>query len=146
MNVNIYIATTWKSPKQKSGAAMYLIEAVGKDGKTAKRQGAEKFENATETEAALTMLNTALKRFTKSAEIRVFTLSDGILRPIKNGWIQTWKENNFTTAKGKQIKHAELWKETIELLEQHEYEFFKELAEYKLWMPRELEKYEKEGR
>lgn len=37
--VNIYIATTWTSPRQKGGKAMWLVEFIKKDNTPVTRQG-----------------------------------------------------------------------------------------------------------
>lgn len=141
--VNIYIATTWKSPRQKKGVAGWLVEFVKNNGaiETRPREGPGAVETeGTETQATLTALIEAVKILTKPCEIRIFTLNDGILAPLRNDWLKNWKVNDFKTAKGEPVKNSELWKEVGELLEQHTYEIEKGLGSYKLILPSELQK------
>lgn len=84
--VNIYIATTWKSPRQKEGSAAWLVETIKKDGTIVTRPedgpGVMRLEG-TETSATLTALTEALKILTKSCEIRIFTLNERIFDTTK---------------------------------------------------------------
>lgn len=141
--VNIYIATTWKSPAQKEGAAAWLVEFTKKDGNIETRPGegpgVMRLEG-TETSAVLTALTEAVKILSKSCEIRIFTLNDRILAPLKNGWLERWKGNNFQTAKGKTVKNSEKWKELGKLLEKHTLEIEKGLGEYSYILNTELAK------
>lgn len=141
--VNIYIATTWRSPKQRKGATGWLVEFVKSNGaiETRPREGPGVTEiEGTETQATLTALIAAVKILVKQCEIRIFTLNNGILAPLENGWLEKWRANNFQTTKGEQVKNYELWKEVGELLEQHTYKIKKGLGSYKLILPAELQK------
>lgn len=141
--VNIYVTTTWKSPKQKKGAAAWLVEFVKRDGsietRPEKGPGVIVIEG-TETEATLSALIEAVKILTKSCEIRIFTLNERILAPLKNGWLKGWKDNSFQNSKGDKVKNFEKWKEISELFEKHTCKLEKGLGEYTYILERELAK------
>lgn len=141
--VNIYIATTWRSPRQKEGSAAWLVEFPKRDGSIETRPregpGAMRLEG-TETGAILSALIEALKILTKTCEIRVYTQNERILAPLKNGWLETWKINNFQNTRGKPIKHSEKWKELEKLTEKHTLGIVKGLGEYKYILNQELAK------
>lgn len=141
--VNIYIATTWTSPKQKEGVTAWLVEFVKSDGniETRPREG-PKVQNlsGTETEVTIQTLLEAVKILIKSCEIRIFTLNERILAPLKNGWLERWKTNNFQNSRGEKVKHSEKWKELSELLEKHTCEIEKGLGEYGYILKREMAK------
>lgn len=145
--VNIYIATTWRSPKQKAGTATWLVEFVKKNGeietRPAEGPGIMNMEG-TETQATLSALIEAVKVLTKSCEIRIFTLNERILAPLENGWLKAWKSNDFKNSKGRVIKNSEEWRTLEELLEKHTYEIKKGLESYTYILQKALD--EKEGR
>ena len=141
--VNIYIATTWRSPRQKEGSVAWLVEFVKKDGNIETRPeegpGVTRLKG-TETGATLTALTEAVKLLIQSCEIRIFTLNERILAPLKNGWLESWKNKSFQNSKGEKIKNSEKWKELSELLEKHECQIEKGLGEYKYILNQELAK------
>ena len=141
--VNIYIATTWRSPRQKEGSVAWLVEFIKKDGavETRPREGPGTMRlEGTETNASLTAMIEAVKILTQSCEIRIFTLNERILTPLKNGWLESWKSNSFQNSKGGKVKNSEKWKELSELLEKHTYKLEKGLGEYKYILNQELAK------
>lgn len=141
--VNIYIATTWRSPRQKEGSVTWLVEFSKKDGsiETRPREGPGVMRlEGTETNAVLSALIEAVKILTKSCEIRICTLNERILAPLKNGWLETWKISNFQNTRGKSIKNSEKWKEISELMEKHTCELEKGLGEYTYILEREIAK------
>lgn len=141
--VNIYVATTWRSPRQKEGSVAWLVEFPKRDGSIETRPregpGAMRLEG-TETGAILSALIEALKILTKTCEIRIYTQNERILAPLKNGWLEEWKNNNFQNSKGDNVKNSEKWKELSELLEKHTYKLEKGLGEYKYILNQELAK------
>lgn len=141
--VNIYIATTWRSPRQKEGSAAWLVEFPKRDGsiETRPREGPGAMRlKGTETGAILSALIEALKILTKTCEIRIYTQNERILAPLKNGWLEAWKANNFQNTRGKLIKHSEKWRELKKLTEKHTLEIEKGLGEYSYILNKELMK------
>lgn len=137
--VNIYIATTWTSPRQKTGTAMWLVEFIKKDNTPETRQGILTMEG-TETEAVLTALTAAAGILNKECKIRVFMRNNGVLKAYKNRWIEKWKENDFQSSRGVGVKHAEKWKELLETLQKHKCEFDEGLGEWELYIKTEMAK------
>ncbi|MBQ2801704.1 MAG: hypothetical protein IJF03_09950 [Lachnospiraceae bacterium] len=137
--VNIYIATTWTSPRQKGGKAMWLVEFIKKDNTPATRQGIVVTEGK-EMEAILTALKEAVSILTKSCTIRGFMRRNGVLNAYQNSWIKKWQKNDFRSSKGVGVAHEEKWRELIAELDKHQYEFIEGLGEYELYMRNELAK------
>lgn len=141
--VNIYVATTWRSPRQKEGSVAWLVEFPKKDGsiETRPREGPGVMRlEGTEAGAVLSALIEALKILTKSCEIHVYTLNERILTPLKNGWLEAWKINNFQNQRGKTIKNSEKWRELEKLTKKHTLEIVKGLGEYRYILNQELAK------
>lgn len=60
--------------------------------------------------------------------------------PLKNGWLERWKNDSFQNSKGGKVKNSEKWKELSELLEKHTCELIKGLGEYRYILNKELAK------
>lgn len=48
-------------------------------------------------------------------EYELYSDSAYVVNSINNGWIYSWKENGWKTAKGESIKNQDLWKQWLEL-------------------------------
>ena len=55
--------------------------------------------------------------------VDVYTRSEYIVEPFKNGWIQRWEKNEWKNAKGKEVRNAALWKELREAMARHSVRF-----------------------
>ena len=49
-------------------------------------------------------------------EVVIISDSAYVVNAIKNGWLKSWKANNWVTSKGDNIKNVELWKKLDSLL------------------------------
>ncbi len=142
-DINLYIETTNKGPHVKDGHYIYVLEYVTSSGKTCTLSGRGHVEKASGKRMELTAILTAIQRINKPCEIRVFTKCEGILAPVRNGWLNTWKNNGFLTAKKEPVKNADLWQQLGELLERHLIHEEQSEHEYKQWMLAELKKEER---
>ena len=76
-------------------------------------------ENSTNNRMELTGAVEALKSLKKRSRIKLFT--DSIY--LKNGitdWINKWQINNWRTADRKEVKNADLWRQLLTQIDQHE--------------------------
>lgn len=145
-NVNIYTVTSYKSPRQTSGAVGYLIEVLTEKG-PATCLKYEDIEETTINGAELLAIVSALRRLTPAAtEISIYTDSAYVANAIGNGWVDKWKQNGWKNEKGKAIGHQDLWEEMLDLLVGKHISFHvKEHHSYSNCMRFEIEQ-RKEGR
>lgn len=145
-NVNIYTVTSYKSPRQTSGAVGYLIEVLTEKG-PATCLKYEDIEETTINGAELLAIVYALRRLTPAAtEISIYTDSAYVANAVSNGWVDKWKQNGWKNEKGKAIGHQELWEEMLNLLVgRRVYFHVKEHHSYTNCMRFEIEQ-RKEGR
>lgn len=145
-NVNIYTVTSYKSPRQTSGAVGYLIEVLTEKG-PATCLKYEDIEETTINGAELLAIVSALRRLTPAAtEISIYTDSAYVANAVSNGWVDKWKQNGWKNEKGKAIGHQELWEEMLNLLVGRQVYFHvKEHHSYTNCMRFEIEQ-RKEGR
>lgn len=53
----------------------------------------------------------ALWALNRSCLVDVYTTSEYIVEPFRNGWINKWEKNDWKNAKGKEVRNADLWQE-----------------------------------
>lgn len=138
--VNIYIETSIHGPAKRDGSYMYLVEYIKDSGETVTRQGSGVIEDSTELELALTALVDAMGRLTKPCEIRINTQCQTILNTISNHWHIQWEKNGWNNAKGKPVKHSELWQQYRNLSGRHLILIENTMHSYKSWMQSELKR------
>lgn len=135
MDVNLYLASTIKSPQASDGIIGFVIEVP-----ITKEESATKSQfyrvNATKNQSQLMIFNLALSHFKKMP----FTLSIyadfGYLEStFLQGWIDQWKTNGWKNAKNELVGNAAMWQEALILLNGNEIEWHtKEDHSYKSWM------------
>ena len=96
------------------------------------RKGNKHMKNFETIEAGSKQANT-LKALIKALGIlqapcllTIYTDMDHLIAAYQKNWIQTWKENGWQKAGGKELKNNELWKRAAELLSDHSIKFVKE--------------------
>ncbi|MBP3927459.1 MAG: hypothetical protein J6D13_09855 [Clostridium sp.] len=139
--VNLYIATTIHGPAQKGGRWMYLLEYTTADGRPATLHKIGEWMDCKETELALSALAAGLRRMKSPSEIRIFTSCRNIWSAIEREWLKDWIYTGWLTAKGKPVKHRELWEEIYFLSEQHLLLADTGGHTYQHWMQAELKKH-----
>lgn len=78
----------------------------------------ERLENVTKNKLDLLALREALEHMIKPSNITIYTKSQYVMSAINNGWIDSWIASNFRK-KGKEVKHADIWKSVAESINQH---------------------------
>lgn len=143
MDVNLYLASTIKSPQASDGIIGFVIEVP-----ITKEESATKSQfyrvNATKNQSQLMIFNLALSHFKKMP----FTLSIyadfGYLEStFLQGWIDQWKTNGWKNAKNELVGNAAMWQEALILLNGNEISFDHETKDkYRNWMLSEMKRME----
>lgn len=115
MQTDIYISVYPIGSRPSVKKFIGLIEG----GKT------QKYSNgmviATYHQATLSALITALKRYSKPADIRIHIEDEFVAKQFEKNF-DAWKENGFLNAKGKPLKNQDEWWAIANLLYHHRYE------------------------
>lgn len=142
MDVNIYLETTIKSPRESIGTIGYVVEVP-----TSK--GPATFSNfhrivATKNQAQIMALNMALSSLKKMPlALSIYADFDYLAAGFEQGWMEQWQENGWKNAKGEVVKNASLWQETLILLNGNEVTVHTgEQHEYKSWLRSEMKRLE----
>lgn len=123
-DVSIYIYTKYKGSLAKGRGKVHIIWATMVSNSkgieeefTLKKKAA--FEDVTKNKLDLLALKEAFSHMKKRSRITIYIDSQYITSAISNGWLDSWSASGFKK-KGKEIKHADLWKEIMTMMEQHE--------------------------
>ena len=71
----------------------------------------------------LSALIAVLEALQKPCMLSIYSASDYIVEPIRQGWLQSWALHDWTNAKGKEVRNAEQWKLVKKLLAPHSVRF-----------------------
>lgn len=138
--VNIYTRTSFSGIKKQSGVGLYILEMPTEKG-PATLQGSVKLEDMTQNAAELTVIREALKRLKEKVEIDIYTESTYAAAGWTEEWIETWKKNDWLTAKGKEVSNRELWQEIDEMLKGNLFRFHTEEPHpYRKWLKDEVKR------
>lgn len=137
--VNIYLMTNCRAPRQKEAWYISLIEYKTKKG-PATKQWIRKMENITQHQVELEGLRVALASLKKPCALSIYADSGYLEQAFNNRWVDKWRENGWKNAHGKEIANAQKWQETLNLLLMHEFRIcVKTNHEYGKWMERTLQ-------
>ena len=139
MNVRIFIESSLKGPAKRDGVVMWLVEFI-KDDAPITRQGFVHVATGTDTEGTLKAMINAFHILKKPCSCSVFTECDTILNTIHNFWHIQWMKNDWHNAKGKEIKHKELWEMLLDKASPHTYTVQNDHHDYKNFMHGEVER------
>lgn len=138
MRIDIYIKSSVKTLKRLNGTVGFVLEAEGYEGDTITQFGVVK--NVTDNQSQLLALKFALKRINDKSNLVIHTDNKHIAAAFLQGWINTWKENDFKNAKGKEVANAGEWREVLNLLENNIPEFDFKDHSYSQWLTQEVER------
>lgn len=138
--VNIYIETSIKSPKEGNATGMWLIEFIMKSGEPKTKKGFMVEEGTTENELTLRLIVEALNRLTKSCFVSVNTECGHVLSAVNNKWLNRWESDGWFTRKGKPVANKGLWQELSGLMGKHSVKFKNEWHSYKVFMQAKVKK------
>lgn len=125
MLVTVYVESGIRGPARRSGAGIWLVEYIRKDGTPETRpvnpaDAVTWLPDTTQAALELNMLIDALSILTKPCSVRINTECEHILNVFENGWIEKWKESDWQNSKGKPVANAELWQQVSEYIDVHE--------------------------
>jgi len=118
-NVNIYIETSIKGPKVGMAAGAWWVECITKKPEPEFRRGWLWKQETTENALALELLRDALGILLKTCSVRVNTQCGLVLNAMEKGWVRLWEADGWVNAKGRPVKHAELWQQVYEKMGKH---------------------------
>ena len=80
--------------------------------------GAEK--NTTNNRMELTAVLVALKKLHKKdfKLVEIYSDSAYVINAVKNNWLKSWKNNNWKTSRGGEVKNKDLWVEFLNLVKE----------------------------
>lgn len=66
-----------------------------------------------------------LKMLKEKCKVNLYSDSAYVVNSINNGWVLTWKKNNWIKSDKSKAKNIDLWEELLQLIEFHEVTFIK---------------------
>ena len=66
-----------------------------------------------------------LEALKESCQVNLYSDSQYVIDAFNQGWIETWKNNEWKTASKKAVKNPDLWKMLLALTEKHVVNFIK---------------------
>lgn len=66
-----------------------------------------------------------LKALKEPCEVKLYSDSQYLVEAFNNGWLDSWKKNNWKTSAKKEVKNVDLWEELLTLNETHKIKFIK---------------------
>lgn len=118
-SVNIYTVTTAKSPSVQECVGCYVIERIH-DGIPYTHEGFLYREAITKVDLTIQLLCNAiyiLKKLDIEFDILAIATEEPIVDSAFNKkWIDKWIADDWTNARGKEIKYQDDWKKLVEML------------------------------
>lgn len=71
----------------------------------------------------LAALIAVLETLQNPCMLSIYSHSDYITEPIRQGWLNSWALHDWKNAKGKEVRNAEQWKQVKKLLANHSVRF-----------------------
>lgn len=142
MDVNLYLASTIKSPKASDGIIGFVIEVPTKGEPATKSQFYR--VTANKNQAQLMILNIALSHLKKMPfALSIYADFEYLESTFLQGWIEEWEKNGWKNAKNEPVANAAMWQETLILLNGNEILFDHETKDkYRNWMLSEMKRME----
>lgn len=98
-------------------------------------------ENSTENQLTIAALEEALRRIREPCELEIYIECHYIAATLQAHRQDEWYENGWITARGAEVKDAEIWKSIRAQLLRHSYEVFERQPHtYREWMRSQLQK------
>ncbi len=122
-HVDLYIVTSIRGPKKKDGRYLYELHTTKANGEPYEKGNKDTMEwhkDTTENQLTLFALEEALCRIHFPCRLHIWLDSPYVTSVLQNNWIDQWKQNNWTTARGKPVKDAPTWESVSEKIGVHE--------------------------
>lgn len=143
MDVNLYLESSIKSPRESEGIIGFVIEVPTKGEPATKSQFYR--VTANKNQAQLMILNIALSHLKKMPfALSIYADFRYLESAFSQGWIEEWEENGWKNAKNEPVANAAMWQETLILLNGNKVLFDHETKDkYRNWMLSEMKRMEK---
>ena len=143
MDVNLYLESTIKSPRESEGFIGVVIEVPTKGEPATKSQFYR--VTANKNQAQLMILNIALSHLKKMPfALSIYADFRYLESAFSQGWIEEWEKNGWKNAKNEPVANAAMWQETLILLNGNKVLFDHETKDkYRNWMLSEMKRMEK---
>lgn len=137
--VNVYVETAARGPREQDAAYLYLLELKTEKGPvTLTKKGTL---HGTKNYIEIKSLEMALERVKMRVSLHLYIDSEYVFQAFLQGLPKKWAENDWKTAKGTPVANMEEWKKTLNLLYGSPFEIhMKQEHEYRNWMEREIRK------
>ena len=66
-----------------------------------------------------------LKMLKEPCNVKLYSDSAYIINSINNGWLNSWRMNNWIKKDKSEVKNIDLWEEIVKMMEYHKIEFIK---------------------
>lgn len=134
MDVNLYLESSIKSPRESEGIIGFVIE-VPTTGEPATKSQFYRV-TANKNQAQLMILNIALSHLKKMPfALSIYADFGYVESAFSQGWIDEWEKNGWKNAKNEPVGNATMWQETLILLNGNEVSWHTgEEHSYKKWM------------
>lgn len=142
MDVNLYLASTIKSPKASDGIIGFVIEIPTSGDPATKSQFYR--VNSTKNQSQIMILNIALSHLKKKRfRFSIYADFGYVESAFSQGWIDEWEKNGWKNAKNEPVGNAAMWQEALILLNGNEILFDHETKDkYRNWMLSEMKRME----
>lgn len=139
--VEIDIASTIPPGRSQEGTVGYIITTRTEKGVA--DAGDFLRVSATRNESLLIALEESLRRLNRPVSL-IIRSEDGYIRTGCRK-LEAWKENDWRTAAGKELKNAGHWKSIEELLHKHSWKLLEEKGEFTNWLKKQTERKGEKG-
>lgn len=115
------------SVKLKANQSGYSAELafVDSSGQQHERQ-LQAERKASQNSNYLQALIDALCVLQKPCMLSIYSACDHLTEAVRQGWLNSWAQNEWKNAKGKEVRNAEQWKQIKKLLANHSARFIRE--------------------
>lgn len=129
--VNIYIKEKWKGALKGSGRAAALIVFENAEGDCFKKSVMTEVMNDAKNKLHLQIVTKALYVLKKPCSVGIYMTEGAYVKnTIEQGWPERWEKEDWKTAKGKEVKHSDIWKKLLVKLKMHEVGFVDYISSY----------------
>ena len=135
--VHIYIEIDKKNIRPAAGYCGYVLEYESKKGLVT-REGFTGAEGTAKTKYLTALIN-ALSRMNKSCELVLHIPDESMIYCLVER-IKIWRQRDWYTAAGTELKDAVLWRAADEMLSKHNVTYDSEPHSYSDWMKSKINK------
>lgn len=139
--VHIYVEIDKKNIRPAAGYCGYVLEYESKKG-IVTREGFLAAKGIAKTKYLTALIN-AISRMNKPCKLILHIPDESMIYCLKEQ-IKGWRQRDWRTVAGKELKDALLWRAVDAMLNKHEVEYSSEPHAYSEWMKNKIDKILKE--